>query len=251
MGEQIEISVRQAMVGVFVLGLAVGFSAGVVSTSTSLNLESGTSSESSLVELEDTEYPYSGVEAGIASGNNASNSTYAVEGEPYLGSGDIRMIAYEDFECPFCSRFHSSAFPKILDNHIRTGEATLYFKNYPLQRIHPWSARAAAASECALNQDAEAYWTFNRGFFDNQNELKKAHKAGKFDESMKRWAEQTGLDVKRFSTCYDSDQEMEEVREDARQGGRLGTPTVFVEDTKISGAQPYAAFRSVIEEAGQ
>jgi len=232
---------KHALAGIFLLGLAVGFGAGVTS--------SMGGPESGAIELDNTEYPFEGVEAGVSESTESNNSTFNVEGEPYLGTGDTKVVAYEDFECPFCSKYNSGAFPQIIENDVKSGEVTYYMKNYPLQSIHPWATKAAMASECALNQDPEVYWTFSEGFYDQQSQLKQAYKTGNFDESMTRWAEQTGLDVEQFNTCYSEEEEMEEIREDVQQGGRLGTPTIFVGEQKISGAQPYSIFKDAIESA--
>lgn len=236
-----KIDYRHAMVAVFILGIMVGFGAGITS--------SIGSSTGGVIELDNTEYPFEGVETGVSDGIDTNNSTFKVEGEPYLGNGDTRMIAYEDFECPFCSRYHSGAFPQIVENDVRNGEVTYYMKNYPLRSIHPFSMDAAIASECALNQDPEAYWTFSEGFFDQQDQMKQAYKTGNFDESMIRWAEQTGLNVEEFESCYSNQDEKAEVMEDLRQGGRLGTPTIFIEEQKLSGAQPYGLFKNAIDSA--
>ena len=235
------IDINHALFGVFLLGLIVGFGAGVVSP-----YGNSGEADTGIVELRNPEYPFEGIEAGVSEGEGNENSTFDVEGEPYLGTGDTRIVAYEDFECPFCKRYSDGAFPQVIDNHVRTGEATYYFKQYPLQGIHPWAIRAAMASECALNQDAEVFWTFKQGFYDRQSQLKNAYKTGNFDASMTRWAEQTGLDVEKFDQCYTDGAEMEEIREDAEQGGRIGTPTIFVEEQKISGAQPYSIFENAI-----
>ena len=96
-----------------------------------------------------------------------NGSSINVEGEPYIGSdsAQLNIVAYEDFECPFCNRYNNDAFPQIMSNHIKNGDSRYYLKNFPLQRIHPWATKAAVASECALNQDTEAFWTFKKGFF--------------------------------------------------------------------------------------
>ena len=205
-----------------------------------------------IVELSNTEYPYGDLEAGIGEGERTfGDTTINVGGEPYIGSPDAEVTAtsYEDFECPFCGQYNQNAYPQILENHIQTGEVQYFFKNLPLTNRHPWSEASALASECALNQDAEAFWTFKQGFFDNQEPLGQAHQSGNFDESMYRWAEQTGLDTEQFRTCYDNEEELEEVNQDrteASDNGASATPTIFINGEMIEGAQPYSRFQSTI-----
>jgi len=209
-------------------------------------------SGSNTVQLRNTEYPYGDLEAGIGSGERTyDNITFKLKGEPYIGSpdADITAVSYEDFECPFCSQYNNNAYPQIVENHVRTGEVQYFFKNLPL-RSHPWAEPSSIASECALNQNEKAFWIFKQGFFNNQDRLGNAYDNSNFDESMYRWAEQTGLDVEQFKQCYDNEEELDEVREDRREAANNGaqaTPTIIINEQRINGAQPYSRFQSTIQ----
>ncbi|MBC5792838.1 MAG: DsbA family protein [Nanohaloarchaea archaeon] len=270
---KISVSKKNFVSGVFILGLALGFIGGIYApvpgdTSEALETTGSTAPEidsegsqnadtntgSEVVTLQETKYPYGNLNHGVGSGTiTKGNKTFDVEGEPYIGSEDseVTMVAFEDFECPFCNRFNNNAFPSIVENHVRAGEARYYWKNFPLQRLHPWAEASGVAAECALNQDSEAFWIFKNGFFNNQDALNNVYKSdqAKFDQSMKKWASQIGLDTEKFNSCYDNQEELEEVQEDQQQGSELGvsgTPTVFVNDQKLVGAQPYSKFESAI-----
>jgi len=267
-GATVSFGLNSVLAAVFIFGVAVGLSSGLLlagATSNTGVVPSGSggspspdsgSGSADLVSLEEAEYPYGDLNYGVGSGTiQRGNKTFNVEGEPYIGAEDasITMVAYEDFECPFCNRYNNGAFPQILENNIQTGQAKYYWKNFPLKQIHPWAEPAGVAAECALNQDAKAFWIFKNGFFNNQDALKSAFESdrSKFDDSMKHWAEQAGLDTEQFNTCYDNEEEIDEVRQDQQEGtsdGVSGTPTVFVNSQKLVGAQPYSAFKTAIEE---
>ena len=267
-GQQgLNLNIKQVGYGSFAIGLLVGlllggvFLGGLGSNTETVGLPSpgngaptdDGNSDGQVVELSNTEFPYEGLEAGIGEGERAyGDTTINVSGEPYIGSPDaeVTAVSYEDFECPFCSRYNQDAFPQIVENYVQTGEVQYFFKNLPLQNIHPWAESSAIASECALNQDAETFWTFKAGFFGNQEALGNANQAGTFDESMYRWAEQTGLDTDQFRTCYDNEEELDEVNQDKTEAGDNGasaTPSIFINDELVEGAQPYSRFESVIE----
>lgn len=271
MTQQLSISVNHALVIVFALGITVGFAGGIITEKTGLtddqalkgpesasNSDNGgqnTGSNNGIVELQTTDFPYKGVEAGVGSADQTFNgTTFKLEGEPYIGSSDaeVVMVAYEDFECPFCNRYNNGAFDQIVSSYVESGQVKYYFKNFPLSRLHPWAIKGGIASECALNQDPEAFWIYKHGFFSNQDQLNNIwkQKPSAFDKTMKRWAEQIGLDTQKFNQCYDNREEEAEVSQDRQQGvskGVSGTPTVFVADQKVVGAQPYSRFKSVIE----
>ncbi|MFB6204888.1 MAG: thioredoxin domain-containing protein [Candidatus Nanohaloarchaea archaeon] len=253
-GEKLVLSLNQALALSFFLGLVLG-GFGMSLMAGDVGKAGSSPSNSRLVELKNTEYPYKGIPTGIAdSSEPMDNLTAKVTGEPYIGNPDaeVTMVAYEDFECPFCNRYHQGAYQDIVKNYISKGKVQYFYKHFPLSNIHPWAVDAAIASECALNQDVKAFWTFQKGFFNNKDLLTNLYKTNQtlFDRSMVRWAEQTGLDVQQFKQCYNNKEELPEVREDFQQGSRKGvggTPTVFVENQKIVGAQPFMNFQKAIE----
>lgn len=266
----IPLSIGQALIAVFILGLAVGFSGGFVANSfMNANMltgslgspgtqNSGSPSNNGVVDLKKTDYPYKGLENGVGSGNiTTGNTTANVEGDPYLGSPDapVKMVAYEDFECPFCKTLNvgvRAAMPEVRSNYIETGKVQYYFKTFPLTRIHPWSVKSGVAAECALDQSTDAFWIFKHGFYEQQDALNSAYKQNPdlFDKTMNRWAEQVGLDIQKFSQCYSNQEHISELQADTKQGvakGVSGTPTAFINGQKIVGAQPYSRFKSVID----
>lgn len=262
------LNIKQVAYGSFALGLLVGlllggvFLGGLGSGSLNVGMPGGDNggetgnSDGGVVELASAEYPYGDLEAGVGEGERSyGNISHNLSGEPYIGSPDaeVTMVSYEDFECPFCGQYNQDAYPQIVENFVQTGEVQYFYSNLPL-RIHPWAEPSAIASECALNQDAETFWTFKKGFFGNQEALGNAYNSGNFDDSMYRWAEQTGLNVDEFRTCYDNEEELNDVNQDkqeAADNGAQATPSVFVNGELVQGAQPYSRFETTINDALQ
>lgn len=68
---------------------------------------------------------------------------------------------------------------------------------------------------------------------------------------MKRFATEIGLDAEAFNACFDSGKFKEEVMQDQREGaqaGVTGTPAFFINGRFLSGAQPFDAFKAVIDQ---
>ena len=79
--------------------------------------------------------------------------------------------------------------------------------------------------------------------FDNQRALG--------NENLKHFATDLGLDVQKFNQCFDSGEFRATVLEDYEQGGSLGvnaTPAFFINGRFLSGAQPFEAFKAIIDE---
>jgi predicted DsbA family dithiol-disulfide isomerase len=68
---------------------------------------------------------------------------------------------------------------------------------------------------------------------------------------LKKHAADLGLDSKAFDACLDSSKYGERVRDGVAEGSRLGvnsTPMIYINGRVLSGAQPYEAFATVIDE---
>ena len=88
--------------------------------------------------------------------------------------------------------------------------------------------------------------------FGNQKELSRP--------DLSKHAQALGLDVTAFDQCMESGKQAARIRKDLAEAQRLqitGTPTFFlgltdptssqIKGTRISGAQPYEAFKDAIE----
>lgn len=81
------------------------------------------------------------------------------------GNGQIILVEYSDFQCPFCSRVFPTV-QKILNDY--DGKVLLAYKHFPLTSIHPHAQKVAEASECARDQDK--FWEFHDKLFETQSD---------------------------------------------------------------------------------
>jgi len=100
---------------------------------------------------------------------------------------------------------------------------------------------AAKATEAAGRQGK--FWEMHDKVFENNKALT--------DENFAKWAGEIGIDVAKFKTDM-ADKKLEaRIKQQQAQGmtlGARGTPAFFVNGRFLSGAQPVAAFKSVIDE---
>ncbi len=162
--------------------------------------------------------------------------------DPVLGNPEapVTITEYSDFECPFCSRFYNGAYKDIVENYVDTGKVKIVFKDFPLTQIHKNAMISAQAMECA-NEQGKAFEMHDKIF----------EEGSPTQTSLKLWAVELGLDSEDFDACLDSNKYEQEILEDIKEGaskGVSGTPTLFVNNKKIVGAQPFSVFRQAIEE---
>lgn len=176
---------------------------------------------------------------------NVSADDDAVLGNP---EAPVTIIEFSDFQCPFCRKFYKETLPQIKKDYILTGKAKLVYRDFPLVQIHPGATPAAEGAECAKEQGK--FWEMHDAIFDEQE--KQGSGTIQFtSDDVKKWAAKTGLNASKFNQCLDSGKYKQEVEKDIADGsaaGVTGTPAVFVNGRLIVGAQPFAAFKAVIDE---
>jgi len=162
----------------------------------------------------------------------------------------VAIIEFSDFECPFCGRHARDTYPRLVADYVDTGKVQYVFRHYPLD-IHPLAFKAAEAVECAARQGM--FWEMHDLLFEAGGALAEPDLLG--------YAASLGLQQENFETCFESGAMAARVQEDRRHGEALGvsaTPTFFfarVHDdgrlgllAKLSGARPYSAFQSELDE---
>jgi protein-disulfide isomerase len=178
-----------------------------------------------------------------------------VSGRPTRGNKDakVRVVNYDDFECPFCSRMHSTLFPGLLKEY---GDRVLFiYKDYPLEEIHPWAIHAAVNANCLNAQNVDAYWDYADYLHANQQAItnEKGHEGQnvELDKLATLQAQKHNLDAAKLQACIKA-QDEKAVRASMREGDTVGvdaTPTMFVNGQKLDGAVPVEDMRFALDQA--
>lgn len=163
----------------------------------------------------------------------------AIGNSPVKGAKNakVTIVEFSDFECPFCSRVNPT-IDQIMKEY--EGKVQVVFKNQPL----PFHSNAKAAAEAALAAGEQGkYWEFHDKLFANQRALNRAN--------YETWAGELGLNMAKFKAALDSGKFSAQVDADqalATSVGASGTPTFFINGRKLVGAQPFPAFKAIIDE---
>ncbi len=173
-------------------------------------------------------------------------------GIPYRGSIDAPVILEEfsDFQCPFCSRFSEETLPTLLQDKIATGEVVLLYYDFPLTNIHPQAMAAHNAARCAGEQGAAAYWEMHDLLFADLRAWSNANP----NEAFARLGDEAGLQSEPFMACLEEMRYQEKIEEDIAYGRSRGvgsTPSFFLNDQPLVGAQPLNVFEAAISRVQQ
>lgn len=252
----LQIPTELALFSVFVLGVAVGLSTGILAAGSGFNPG----------QVGDMMPGAEDGDTGNSDGPTVDVSKINTTGEPVLGQSDapVTMVVYEDFQCPYCKRFEEGAVQQVESNYVVDGEVKIVWKDFPLQRIHPWAAPAAQTMECVYRQNNNAFWSVKDSIFQNQQSLNTDNVQSQIIE----WAADEGIPENDVRSCLENGNPGQEVQRDLQDGQSFNTviqtpqgPSPFVSSTPSSviygegdptgkpvvGAQPYGAVRSIIE----
>jgi protein-disulfide isomerase len=159
-----------------------------------------------------------------------------------LDDYEVTLVEYSDFECPFCSRFHSTML-ELMDDTEYAGKVRWVYRHFPLS-FHANARPAALASECAAEQGE--FWSYADSLFSASSLSASAL------ESM---AEDLGLNMSKFKSCFSSDKYGSDITEDQNGGsmaGVSGTPgtIIMTNDGRkelIPGALPLEQVKGMID----
>ncbi len=173
-----------------------------------------------------------------------------LSGVSMLGSkvAPLTIVEYTDYQCPFCQRFHVTAFAELKKNYIDTGKVRFYSKDMPLD-FHPNAMRAAQAARCAGEQ--HKFWELRDTMGANPDKLDMEHIVG--------FAADLKMDTTALRACVDSGKYKEPVQRDVLEGMRVGangTPTFVVgksvgdgvDGELVVGALPFPMFDAKLKE---
>lgn len=159
--------------------------------------------------------------------------------DPFKGAADakVTVVEFSEFQCPFCSRV-GPTLQKIWE--VYGDKVRIVFRDFTLP-MHARAIPAAEAANCANEQGK--FWEFHDKLFANQQALS--------DDDFKKYATELGLDTDKFNTCYSTGKYRADVQKDAADGAKIGvtgTPAFFINGRFLSGAQPFEAFKAIIDE---
>ena len=170
-----------------------------------------------------------------------------IYGDP---NATISLIAYSDFECPFCKQFHTT--PRALVDEY-PNEVNWIYRHFPLPMHSPGAQRQAEASECAAGLGGnETFWRYADAIYERTE----SNGNGFPLVDLVPLAAEIGLDETEFEECMNEGQYAGRVLDDVAEATQLGidsTPTVIVRQNRTgevrlrSGALPMDVYTADIE----
>jgi protein-disulfide isomerase len=156
----------------------------------------------------------------------------------------VVLVVFSDFECPNCKEAAKTlrqnlplSFPK---------DVRVYFKDFPIEQIHPWAKPAAIAGQCVFRQNPPAFWQFHDWIYEHQSEITPDNLKAKVLEFAQTAKDLDGMQLGR---CIDSKATEADVDASLAQGKALkidATPTMFLNGRRLIGNYPWQNLQQMI-----
>ncbi len=168
------------------------------------------------------------------------------DGQPGMGTAGapVVIVVFSDFQCSYCKKEAETLrteLPKAFPKEVR-----LYFKDYPLESIHPWAKIAAIGGRCVFRQDPAKFWDYHDAMFADQEKITVETVKAKIKEIGKS----KQLDEVQLDACLaDKTAEAEVARSivEAQDLGVQSTPTLFINGRSIPGSVPWPNLKQIVD----
>ena len=156
----------------------------------------------------------------------------------------ITVVAYSDFECPFCARSFLFNIQQLLKDY--PASVRYLHKHLPLT-FHKNALVSAKYYEAVRLQGDDLVFKFHDEVLNNQVVLSE-----KGESYLKKLVSEIGVDMAKLEIDLKSAKILERIEEDKQEALKFeinGTPTYVINGKKIVGSQPYEKFVELIELA--
>ncbi len=179
-----------------------------------------------------------------------------IAGRPIRGNpaAKVTVVNFDDLECPYCARMHTELFPGTLAHYKDL--VRFVYKDDPISELHPWAMHAAVDANCLAAQSGDVYWSYVDYVHAHGQEITgQDHDKAKSFAALDRIARQEStlgkLDQASLDACI-AKQDETPVKASAKLADDLGiegTPVLFVNGERISGALPQEQVWMAIDRA--
>jgi len=164
---------------------------------------------------------------------------YGTPGAPVV------LVLFSDFQCPYCKEEAKMLRGNLLSAYPKQVRA--YFKDLPLEQIHPWAKPAAIAGRCVFRQNPGAFWDYHDWIYEHQGEITKDNLRDKVLE----FAKGKEIDALQLGRCMDTKATEAEVDKSIAESRGLrvtSTPTLFVNGRRLPSQIAWPDLRQIIDQ---
>lgn len=185
----------------------------------------------------------------------ADVSKVKIAGEPFIGNANapVTMAYWFDYQCPFCQRNEEDVMPQIVKDYVDTGKVKIVFKDY--QFLGADSQTLGQYSYAVWEAAPSKFYQWHKAIYDNQGTENTGWATQDKILSITKsvlTTDETNKVVQLVKTKgAEYQKQMDADKAEGTGFGISGTPGSIIGTHMVEGAQPYAAFKQVIDLALQ
>jgi len=166
--------------------------------------------------------------------------------QPSFGTpgATVVLVLFSDFECPFCKEEAKMLRQNLLSAYPK--QVRVYYKDFPLDQIHPWARLASLAGRCIFRQNPAAFWTYFDWMFEQQADITPENVKSKvFD-----FAKGKEIDLIQLSRCLETRATEAEINANIADAKALQVtqlPTTFINGRRVVGNRSWPEIRQIID----
>jgi len=168
--------------------------------------------------------------------------------QPNLGTAGapVVLVVFSDLQCPHCKGEAEMLRQNLIQNYPK--DVRLYFKDFPIESLHPWAKAAAMAGRCVFAQSNDAFWVYHDWVFAHQESFSPAT----LTKQILDWAkDQKGIDSAKLGACMEkksSEAEVDAEMKEARDLDVNATPTMFINGRRIAQTIDWPNLKNIIDQ---
>lgn len=163
------------------------------------------------------------------SGNQKGSGPAATNHIKGNTSAKVKLVEYGDFQCPVCASYYPTV-EEVVEKY--KDKMAFQFRHLPLTQVHQNAFAAARAAEAAGKQGK--FWEMYGGLYQSQQSWSQTQSSS---AQFTAYAEQLGLDTKKFKTDFSSREVNSVINADIaafkKTGAPMATPTFFLNDKRL------------------
>lgn len=156
-------------------------------------------------------------------------------------NGQLVLVEYSDFECPFCARGYKTVLT-LLEKY--KGKIKFVYKHLPLS-FHPQAMIASQYYEAIRLQNEDKAIKFHDAIYEDQRSLQKG------EAFLKAEAKKLKVDMNKLAKDIKSDKVMNRIKQDQAEAAKFGfqgTPGFLLNGVPVKGAYPVSHFEGIVQE---
>jgi protein-disulfide isomerase len=167
--------------------------------------------------------------------------------QPALGTAGapVAIVVFSDLQCPHCKEEANMVRQNLIAAYPT--QVRLYFKDFPIESLHPWAKAAAIAGRCVFKQKPDAFWSYHDYVFGHQEAITPDN----LKNQVMEWAKgDKEVDALQLGQCMDNKATEAEVDAEMAEGKALdisGTPTMFINGRRIPNTLDWPNLKAIVD----